>query len=83
MPALFRRSSREDEARASAEASQGLSESMASLIASHVDANAAGRGQISHRQFREYVRDRARSQDEVLNAIHVVANSSRSTERKR
>jgi hypothetical protein len=83
MPALFRRSSREDEARASAAPSEGLSESMASLIASHVDANAAAPGQISHRQFREYVRDRARSQDEVLSAIRVAAYSDRPPGRKK
>jgi hypothetical protein len=66
MPALFRWSRRDDDDDVVAHAA---SPSIAALIADHLEAGSDEERPMSHREFREYVRDRGRSQDEVLVAI--------------
>lgn len=73
MPALFKRSRRDDEGDVEAHAS---TLSIAALIADHLEAAADEEPVLSHREFREFVRDRGRSQDEVLSAIHTAARHS-------
>lgn len=72
MPALFRRSRRDDGDDVEV---HGSSTSIAALIADHLEAG-ADEEPLSHRDFRESIRDRGRSQDEVLTAIHTAARNS-------
>jgi hypothetical protein len=73
MPALFKRSRRDDEDDVEAHVSTSA---LAALIADHLEAAADEQPVLSHREFRESVRDRGRSQDEVLSAIHTAARRS-------
>ena len=76
MPALFRRSRRDDEDDVEAHIA---TPSIAALIADHLEAGSSDERPLSHREFREYVRDRARSEEEALTAIRTAArhNGSR------
>jgi hypothetical protein len=77
MPGLFRRSRRDDAADAEADVeAHGPSPSIAALIVDHLEAGAEDARALSHREFREFVRDRARSQDEALSAIREAARHS-------
>lgn len=73
MPALFRRSRRDDDEDVEAHTSVP---SIAGLIVDHLEAGAEEGRLLSHREFREYVRDRARSQDEALKVIREAARHS-------
>jgi hypothetical protein len=73
MPALFRRSRRDDDAGDEAPSS---TPSIAALIADHLEAGADDERPLSHREFREYVRERARSQGEALSAIRTAARNN-------
>ncbi len=73
MPALFRRSRRDDEDDVEAHASVP---SIAALIADHLQAGAGEEPLLSHREFRAFIRDRGRSQDEALSAIRSAARNS-------
>lgn len=69
MPALFKRNRRdEDDA-------QSSSERMAALIA-NLETSAGEMRAISHRQFREYIRDRDRSHDEAWDPIRMAARTA-------
>jgi hypothetical protein len=69
MPALFRRSRRNEDEDVEA---QGSRPSIVPLITSQFETGPA-KEPISHREFRELLRDRARSQDEALTAIRAAA----------
>lgn len=74
MPALFRRSRPEDD---DVEVHSSSSPpSVAALIADHLEAASEEERTLSHREFREYVRDRGRSQDEALSAIRAAARTN-------
>ncbi|HWD84518.1 MAG TPA: hypothetical protein VG321_02125 [Solirubrobacteraceae bacterium] len=73
MPALFRRSRRDDDDDVVAHVAPP---SIAALIADHLEAGAEDARALSHREFREFVRDRARSQDEAMSAIREAARHS-------
>jgi hypothetical protein len=79
MPALFRRSRRDEQ---DVEA-HTAAPSIAGLIVDHLEAGADEERRLSHREFREYVRDRARSQDEALSAIREAARHSGRADRAR
>ncbi|HET9720410.1 MAG TPA: hypothetical protein VFP55_10060 [Solirubrobacteraceae bacterium] len=74
MPALFRRSRREDAAEDDVPAGAPR-QSIAALIADHLEAELEEAPVISHREFRELARERRRSQDEALAEIRAAART--------
>jgi hypothetical protein len=74
MPARFRTSRREDADEDDVQA-HGSPQSVAALIAEHLEAGLEMAPPISHREFRELVRERRRSQDEVLAEIRTAARN--------
>jgi hypothetical protein len=71
MPALFRRNRRDEE-----DGYQGSSKRMAALIAD-LNTNASEMRAISHREFREFIRDRDRSHDLAWDPIRHAARTVR------
>lgn len=69
MPALFRRSRRDEDDDVEV---HGPASSIVPLITRQFESGSDAEP-ISHREFRELVRDRARSQDEALTAIRTAA----------
>lgn len=76
MSALFRRTRRNGGEEPAEELPEESFEAIASLIA-NLEASAAERPAVSHLEFREYIRDRARSQDEVWTAIRAASRDKR------
>ena len=70
MPALFRRSRGDEE-----DDYQGSSDRMAALIA-NLESNVSEMRAISHREFREFIRERDRSHDQAWDPIRHAARTA-------